>query len=90
MLLIRRVEGLSMLPRYQPGSIVVGLQWLRPRVGSVIVVRWQGREIMKRVNMIDHRGLFLLGDNLTHSSDSRQYGWFAPTTIVGVIIGKIR
>ncbi len=79
-----------MLPAYQPGTLVLGLKWLRPKVGSVVVADYQGREILKRVARVNQEGFFLLGDNATRSTDSRVYGWFAPGTIKSVIVGSIK
>lgn len=90
MFMVRRIEGISMQPSYLPGTIVLGLRLLRPHTGSVVVADLHGREIIKRVARIDHRGLFLLGDNETHSSDSRKYGWFQPKAIKSVIVGSFK
>lgn len=87
--MIRRVVGPSMQPTYRPGTIVLGLRWLRPRIGSVVVAERDGMEIIKRVAKVGPEGLFLLGDNAQRSTDSRSYGWFAPSSIKGVIIGSI-
>ena len=88
-MLIRRVVGMSMLPAYRPGAIVVGVQRLRPRIGSVVVAELHGREIIKRVTRVSRRGFYLMGDNTDHSTDSRTYGWFAPQLIKGVVIGSL-
>lgn len=90
MLTVRRVVGPSMQPTYQPGVVVLGLKWLRPRIGSVVVAEHDGREIIKRVGEIGERGFYLLGDNPVRSSDSRVYGWFAPDSIKSVIIGSFK
>lgn len=90
MLTVRRVVGPSMQPTYRPGTIVLGLKWVKPRVGSVVVAERDGLEIIKRVGEIGDQGLYLLGDNPTQSADSRMYGWFAPGSIKGVIIGSIK
>ncbi len=90
MISIRRVVGSSMQPTYRPGAIVLGLRWMKPRVGSVVVAERDGREIIKRVGDIGAQGLYLLGDNPPESTDSRVYGWFAPDSIKSVIIGSIK
>lgn len=88
-MLIRRVVGVSMLPSYRPGAIVVGIRRLRPRIGSVVVAELDGREIIKRVERVSRRGFYLVGDNANQSTDSRKYGWFAPSLIKGVVIGSL-
>jgi hypothetical protein len=89
MLMIRRVTGPSMRPAFRPGAIVLGLKWLRPRVGSVVIAEREGLEIIKRVARMGKEGIFLVGDNIEHSTDSRTYGWFAPDSIKSVIVGSI-
>lgn len=90
MLQIRRVVGPSMLPAYRPGTIVLGLRWLRPKIGSVVVAEHGGQEIIKRVTDVSEQGFYLRGDNAAHSTDSRAYGWFAPQAVKSVIIGSIK
>ena len=87
---VRRIVGRSMLPTLSPGTIVLGLKWLRPRVGSVVVAKRDGLELIKRVAKIGPEGLYLLGDNAQQSTDSRVYGWFSPRSIKSVIIGSIK
>lgn len=89
MFVVRRVVGDSMLPEYRPGTIVVGVSWLRPKVGRVVVARHGGREIIKRVARIENEGIFVLGDNPSRSTDSRSYGYLPPRTIKSVIIWSI-
>jgi len=70
-----------MAPRLPSGALVVA----RPidsrtllRVGDVVVARRPDRpelEIIKRITAIDAGGaMFLAGDNLAASTDSRQFG----------------
>jgi phage repressor protein C with HTH and peptisase S24 domain len=79
-----------MEPTYQPGAVVLGLKWLRPKVGSVVVAEHDGRELIKRVARVEAQGFYLLGDNSDYSTDSRTYGWFAPKDVKSVIIGSIQ
>lgn len=90
MLAIRRVVGPSMEPTYAAGTIVLGVGWLRPKPGDVVIARREGAEIIKRVARVDDRGYYLLGDNLAFSTDSRVYGWFTPDSIRSVVIGSIK
>jgi signal peptidase I len=88
--MIRRVVGPSMQPTLSQGELVLGLRWRKARVGSIVIADVDGREIIKRVAKIGERGVYLLGDNLAYSTDSRTYGWFAPSAIKSVIIGGIK
>ena len=70
-----------MAPRLPAGALVVArpLDRLKPlRVGEVVVARRPGRpglEIIKRIQAIDGSGaIFLVGDNPSSSTDSRQFG----------------
>lgn len=87
MLLIRRVEGLSMAPAYPHGRIVFGWRFSRPKVGDVVIVRHHRLEIIKRVSELKDNQLFLLGDNPLESTDSRQFGWLPLASVLAVVIG---
>lgn len=39
MFIIRRVEGLSMLPTFSHGKIVVGWRYRQPRIGDVVIAK---------------------------------------------------
>lgn len=90
MILIRRVEGLSMMPAYNHGAIVVGWRFSRPRIGDVVIVRHHRVEIIKRVSQLENGQVFLLGDNPEESTDSRQFGWLPAASIIAVVIGGAR
>jgi phage repressor protein C with HTH and peptisase S24 domain len=87
---IRRIVGQSMQPSFSPGTLVLGLKGLHPRIGSVVIVEREGTEMIKRVARVGGKGYYLLGDNPDKSTDSRAYGWFAPNSIKSVIIGSIK
>lgn len=88
--MIRRVEGLSMLPAYQHGKIVVGWRFGHPRIGDVVIVRHRRVEIIKRISQMQGGQLFLLGDNPAESTDSRQFGWIPQHAVIAVVIGGAR
>jgi len=87
MVVVRRVEGLSMAPTYRHGSIVVGWRFSKPKVGDVVIVKHHRLEIIKRVGQLKHDQLYLLGDNPNESTDSRQFGWLPLSSVLAVIIG---
>jgi type IV secretory pathway protease TraF len=90
MITIRRVVGPSMQPNFLPGTLVLGLKRLRPQAGSVVIAEHDGLEMIKRVAKVGERGYYLLGDNPSQSTDSREYGWFGQSSIKSVIIGSIK
>jgi nickel-type superoxide dismutase maturation protease len=70
-----------MAPRLPSGALVVArpIDGTTPlRVGDVVVARRPDRrelEIIKRIQAIDGNGaIFLVGDNPSSSTDSRQFG----------------
>ena len=88
MFIIRRVEGLSMLPTFSHGRIVVGWRFRRPRVGDVVIAKHHRIELIKRVSELQDGKVFLLGDNAEASTDSRQFGWLPAQSIVAVVVTK--
>jgi phage repressor protein C with HTH and peptisase S24 domain len=80
--LVRAVEvqGVSMVPAYVPGEIVLVARRLGPlRCGDVVVTRDHGAgEWLKRVHAITPEGVDIRGDNADASIDSRQRGLWRP------------
>ena len=77
-----RVHGSSMEPTLQPGDLNA-VSRCRPRQGLVVVVRGSP-DVIKRVARVDGERLFLLGDNLESSTDSRTRGTVAAEDVAGV------
>ncbi len=76
-----------MVPTLRPGQIV--LAYASPKKvkpGSVIILEHQGLEKIKRVEKLEAGKLFVVGDNLSQSTDSRQFGWLDARQIRGRII----
>ncbi|MEO5986520.1 MAG: nickel-type superoxide dismutase maturation protease [Candidatus Limnocylindria bacterium] len=72
------VRGASMEPTLHPGDrlLLVRLQGV-PRAGQVVVARDPrdpSRELVKRVAVVDERGVELRGDNPSRSTDGRAFG----------------
>ena len=82
-----------MAPRLPSGALVIArpIDATTPlRVGDVVVARRPDRrelEIIKRIQAIDSNGaIFLVGDNPSSSTDSRQFG----AVPRGQIVARVR
>lgn len=86
-LMIRKVQGHSMVPVLPPGTLVIGLRWyLRIKPGKVIIFTRENREVIKRVHAINNAGLHVLGDHPETSTDSRQYGEIPRAFVQSIVL----
>lgn len=74
-----------MLPTLKPGQIVIGIRH-KPTVGSLVIVRYMDREIIKRLTKVDQSKVFIMGDNPQQSMDSRIFGWLPKNSLVTTVI----
>jgi nickel-type superoxide dismutase maturation protease len=88
------VQGPSMVPALRDGDRL--LVWLRtprraPALGRVLVVALPERPLaVKRLVAVDgDGGLRVEGDNPFGSTDSRTLGPLPPTSVRGVVLGRI-
>jgi nickel-type superoxide dismutase maturation protease len=66
-----------MLPALQPGDRLLVWRTTRVKAGDVIAAgdpRHPERTVLKRAASYDDAGIFLVGDNEMHSTDSRHFG----------------
>ena len=83
---IRRIVGKSMAPRLKPGKLVLATPWHRKlKPGQVVILEHHGKEKIKRIERIDTKKgqLYVIGDNLDASSDSRHFGWITQKAVRG-------
>ena len=59
----------------------------KPKIGDVIVLR-KKKFIIKRIAKIDQNKIFVIGDNIKKSTDSRSFGWILKKESVGKVIFK--
>jgi nickel-type superoxide dismutase maturation protease len=83
-----RVEvfGTSMAPALLPGDHVLVWKTRSVRPGDVVAApdpRRAARSVLKRVADVTDEGLYLLGDNPEHSTDSRQWGRVPVASVEG-------
>lgn len=87
-LLVRQIAGNSMAPTLRAGQLVIATGWFGyVRPGDVIIVSHHGLEKIKRVSDVDsQKGVYVLGDNSTQSTDSRIFGWLDPDEVIGRVV----
>lgn len=89
LIFVRRVVGKSMTPRLKPGTLVWATSALRRmRPGQVVILEHDGKEKIKRIERINPESeeLFVIGDNLGASADSRHFGWVPKEDVLGRVI----
>lgn len=86
-LMIRRVVGQSMWPTLKEGDLLITSTWKKPRLGSIVTARVDGKELVKRIVDINGGKCKLQGDNYYHSFDSRNFGLVDKNCIYGVVLG---
>ena len=86
------VSGNSMLPTLKPGQDVLCFNWWRLvgiKVGDIVVIKVNGKEMVKRIQNVYDLEVFVEGDNKKDSTDSRSFGPVKKDQIIGKIIFKI-
>jgi nickel-type superoxide dismutase maturation protease len=94
---ICKVRGHSMRPDFESGDVVLLDSSSRrdPPIGAgdVVVTRHPFRRntrILKRVEHLTEEGrLFLKGDDLEGSTDSRSFGSIDPSAVLGVVVANL-
>lgn len=86
-ILIRRMIGVSMSPKLKPGQLIIATPFFRKlKPGQVVIVERNNKEIIKRIERIEDDHLFVIGDNLTESKDSRHIGWLEEKDVVARVL----
>jgi len=83
------VSGLSMAPALQPGDRLVVWRTKSVHPGDIVAAhdpRLPQRKVLKRVVDVGPAGLYLLGDNPEHSTDSRRFGLVPVTLVEGRVV----
>lgn len=83
------VHGDSMLPTLKPGQDVLVFHWwilVGIKAGDIVVIRHEGKEMVKRIHYLNGRSINVLGDNEKESTDSRKFGPIKRSQIIGKVI----
>lgn len=84
-----------MIPTLRPGQDVISFNWAyfgkKPKIGDIVIIKQDGKEIIKRIQNVHDREVFVQGDNEEESTDSRHFGSVKQEQIVGKVIyqGKL-
>jgi nickel-type superoxide dismutase maturation protease len=83
---LRRVVGKSMSPKLEPGQLLIATPLiLHVRPGEVVIVEHEGKQKVKRVERVTENKVFVVGDNLAASTDSRHFGWLSFDAVVAKV-----
>lgn len=78
---------MSMAPRLMPGDRLLVWRARSYRPGDVVAARGpDGRLLVKRVVLVGQAELVLVGDNLDHSTDSRDFGPVPLEAVLGRVV----
>ena len=86
---VRQVHGNSMAPALHDGQLVVGRQTRELKAGDVVIVSHNGLEKIKRIEKHEGDLVYLLGDNASESTDSREFGWLPAKVIIAKVVWPV-
>ena len=76
-----------MSPKLRPGQILLATPLFRRlHPGQVVIINHDGRQKVKRIERIEQDKVFVIGDNLRASTDSRHFGWLEPRQVIARVI----
>lgn len=83
-----------MLPTLKQGQDVLVLCWprfnrgwfLKLKVGDIVAIKVNGKEMIKRIHYCNDRIINVLGDNEKESTDSRKFGPIKKEQTIGKVV----
>lgn len=76
-----------MLPTLKNGEDVLVFCWFyKSKIGDIVVIKVNGKEMVKRVQKMNGRHIFVTGDNNKESTDSRHFGAVNLDQVIGKVI----
>lgn len=80
-----------MLPILKAGQEVLIWCWFyEPKVGDIVVVSKNSKDMIKRIQKVFGRKYFVQGDNKRESTDSRSFGLIDKSEIIGKVVFVVR
>lgn len=80
-----------MLPDLKTGQEVLVWCWFyKPKVGDIVVINKNSKDMIKRIHKVSGRKYFVQGDNKRESTDSRSFGSIDKSEIVGKVVFVVR
>lgn len=81
------IYGKSMLPVLKDSQDVLTVNWFfKPKIGDIVVIKHDNIEMIKRIKKIVSNRVWIEGDNIEESTDSRNFGPIKIDQIVGKVI----
>lgn len=76
-----------MLPTLKSSQDVLVWCWFyTPKIGDIVAIKVNGKEMIKRITKINDRHILIMGDNKKESTDSRKFGPIRKEQIIGKVI----
>lgn len=75
-----------MHPTLREGQVVLVFMSRNFQVGDVVVGVLNQREVVKRITKIREGAIFLEGDNVKESTDSKTHGWLSDRQVLGRVV----
>lgn len=81
-----------MFPTLGKGQDVLSFNWAylakRPKKGDIVIIKQSSKEMVKRIQKVQDHEVFVQGDNMRESTDSRHFGPISMDQIVGKVVYK--
>jgi signal peptidase I len=88
-----KILGHSMEPTLRNGQVVLISKlpyfFKKPHVNDIVAFENEKEVLIKRIAKINSKEIFVKGDNLSDSIDSRKLGFINVNKIIGKVIYKI-